>query len=239
MPRYEAFTNEKYQDQGWDQPADLRFAANQGFIPIAGTELPKAVLSHPVALMQDAEQHWQCVALMSFEVQRNVHIDAQGSWSGGYLPAQLQGHPFRVFEVSREGDTQFFVSIDIDSGLVHAEGKQRFFDEQGEHTAEFRKMVNFLTDLQKNMLLTRNLLAMLAKNRLIQPWHVAIPENGQLVKIEGLYSFSEQILKVLDDKSIIALHRAGALGLIHLQLLSTHHINTLAEKCQSSDDSAA
>jgi hypothetical protein len=48
--------------------------------------------------------------------------------------------------------------------------------------------------------------------------------------IKGLYRINEDSLRVLDDRALGNLHRAGTVGLAYAQLLSTANLAALSQK---------
>lgn len=224
-PEYTPVVYEKHKDLGWhSEPQDLRFAAGIGVVPISGTELPLTALCHPIGILPDKDT-WQFVALMGFDPFFNVHVGPEGEWSGHYIPNQFRKYPFSIGENSE-------LIMQQDPKLIVEDAPNRFFDSQGEPTAEHKNMINFILEHDHHRKMTAGVLNLIAEHGAIQPWSLQkLDVNfAHPILTKGLYTFDEMRLRILPDNIVGILHRAGAFSLITLQLLSTHHVGWLAEK---------
>jgi len=77
----------------WQRFSSYAFAANSAILPLVGTELAKAALAFPIALIQQGKG-FVPAAVLGLEPGKNLFVAPDGRWLGSYVPSALRGYPF-------------------------------------------------------------------------------------------------------------------------------------------------
>ena len=119
--------------------------------------------------------------------------------------------------------------IDEASGLVveSTEEGNDFFDDENQLVQGIKDMVNFLSQVEANLLVTERVVNALADADLIAPWEINLKQGEEVVPVEGLFSVDEVALNKLDDEDFLTLRKAGGLALAYAQLLSMNQLAVL------------
>jgi hypothetical protein len=195
--------------------------------PLVMQELPKAVMSLPIGFIAQP-QGYGLVAVQSLNPGRNLYVNADGRWLGGYVPAAYRGYPFAL---ANTPDGQQVLCIDEDSALLldaaQPEQGEPLFGEDDQPAEPVRKVLDFLQQVAANRARTATLCAHLADQGLIQPWPLTVKTADGERPVEGLHRIDETALNALAPDPFEALRQAGALPLIDCHLLSMQHVALL------------
>ena len=83
---------------------DMRWVSGLISVAIAAAEMPSAAVEFPCVMTRGTDGGGRLLAITGLEHGRNLFVDAQGHWSGNYMPAVLRTWPFRLLtEVDDEG----------------------------------------------------------------------------------------------------------------------------------------
>ena len=205
--------------KAWRHPAGFAFASTQAVVPLVGAEFGRAVLSMPIAFVEQAGLYLP-VGVMSPVAGRNLFIGPAGQWLGTYVPAALRCYPFRLGRI--EGSEEVALCVDEGSGLVvEADGvAEAFFDAGGKRSAASQGMLDFLLAVEHSRTITELAVTTIAEVGLIEPWPVQVKIDGDMTPVKGLFRINEMALNALDDAAFLRLRKTGALPLAYLQLLS-------------------
>jgi hypothetical protein len=162
-------------------------------------------------------------AVQGLEPGRNLFV-VNGKWVAPYTPAVYRGYPFAL---AKGEDDQLHLCIDMDSGLVDADGDQRFFDAAGEVAQPVKDALNFLQQIHNNRAVTGRVCAALAAEDLFQPWPLKVQTPDGERTIDGLFRIDEARLNSLDPDALTRVQKAGGLPVAYCQLLSMGNIQTL------------
>ncbi|NEX17190.1 MAG: peptidase [Halochromatium sp.] len=227
MPKIQPITPSRYRDCRWKRYQSYAFAAQQAVAPILAQEVSKAVMSLPLAFIED-QGAMQLVAVQSLEPNRNLFVAPDGRWLGSYVPAAFRGFPFTLMKTEQG---QQVLCFDEDSGLLlqhptPGDGEP-FFDADGEPSEPIRQVLEFLSQVDANRAVTNRLCQQIADAELLQPWplKVTTAEGERLVK--GLFCIHEPAFNALPLDRLDQLRQSGALTLILCQLLSMQHMQPL------------
>ncbi|ARU01687.1 SapC family protein [Yoonia vestfoldensis] len=222
MPRYELITKTGFAAQGWRRYDSYAFAASDAVAPLVVQELAKACMSLPIAFIRQNDA-FVPHAVQGLEPGRNLFV-VNGKWVAPYTPAAYRGYPFAL---AKGEDDQLHLCIDMDSGLVDADGDQPFFDAAGEVAQPVKDALNFLQQIHNNRAVTQRVCAALAAEDLFQPWPLKVQTPAGERNIDGLFRIDEARLNSLDPEALARVQKAGGLPVAYCQLLSMGNIQTL------------
>ena len=129
----------------------------------------------------------------------------------------------------QEGAGEFILCVNESSGLVveNTEEGNDFFDEQNHPAQGIKDILNFLSEVEANLLVTQRAVNALADTGLIMPWKINLKQGEKVVPVEGLFCVDEAALNKLDDEDFLAARKAGGLALAYAQLLSMNQLAVL------------
>lgn len=227
MPKLSAISRTAFLNKSWKRNTSYAYAAKSPVIPIVNAEISKISAILPIGLVQLGES-FKLVAITGLRPDTNLCIDLNGKWLLSYVPAALRAYPFRL--VKPQDSEQSVLCIDEESGLV-TEGTQgeAFFDAQGAPSSEIKKILEFLTQTERNSLLTQAAVDALQSAGVIQPWDLVHQSHGEHIAVKGLHRVDEDKLNALDAAGLHVLKEKGALALAYAQLLSMNQLRILGQ----------
>lgn len=224
MAKIEAITRADYADKCWLRSPNYAFAAHDALATLVVQEVPRAILSFPVAFAQ-VDAHYVPVAVLGLTQGQNLFVDPQGRWLGDYVPATYRGYPF-VLAHSEDGKQ--VLCFDRDSGLLReGGGGEPFFDPKGEPAERTNQILQFLTGVVANREPTLRLCNVLQEHGLIEPWQVRLQGKQGSRELRGLHHINEAALNALPAEAFQEVRAAGALPLVYCQLVSMHQLQKL------------
>lgn len=209
------------------------FAKEAHALLLAGTELPLAALDYPCVFAQQGDQ-LTMMALVGLKAGQNLMVDDAGHWETNcYVPAFVRRYPFVLAEMAQDhSGQQHPLTVCIDStfdGFNETEG-EALFDAQGEATPHLQQLQQFLTSYHSDLIKTTAFARRLDELGLLIDREIDFQWGGQQFKLNGFKVVDEAKLQSLDDASLLALCKSGAMGWIHAHLLSLNNVNTLAAR---------
>ncbi|WP_242123629.1 SapC family protein [Sphingobium sp. Sx8-8] len=198
-------------------------AQNPGpFVRLVISEFPAAAVACPLLFSKHPETGaFYAGALRGFKIGESLTDSPDG------LPA------FRPLEAIREG---FFASgeniaIDRASGRFATEEGEALFDAQGAPTAALQAVQKALGRLMAGAEATDAFIADLLAHRLIEPIDIALNfDDGERLRLDGLYTVSLDALGELDDAAAISLFRSGHMQWAYAMIGSLQHIALMARR---------
>ncbi len=230
MPNYHAITLERHASRRWLRSSGYAFAAQEAVIPLVAIELPRAMLSLPIAFTPQAEAYLPA-AILSLQPGTNLFVGQGGDWADVYIPSALRSYPFRLAHTEAG---QSVLCIDEDSGTVRdgPEGN-RFFDDNGQPAKVTLDVLNYLKRIEQSHLATTVACAALHKHQLIQPWPVTTQTEAGEKPVAGLFRIDEAALNNLSGEALRELAQSGALVVAYCQMLSMQHLPMLKRKAEA------
>ncbi len=231
MTSLHVISRERHANQTWQRPSNYAFAAQQAVVVLVAAELPKAVMSLPLAFIEH-EGGFVPVAVLGLQPGSNLFVGADGRWVGPFIPAVVRSHPFRLAQTD---DGQQALCIDEESALLIAGpgGGERFFNEDGQPAQAVLDILKFLTEIAQSAAATALACAALAQYQLIRPWPITLSTDAGEQQVEGLFQIDEAALNQLPGEALHALTQAGALPIAYCQLLSMQHLPLLGQLAQA------
>jgi len=209
---------------------NFAFAAETNAAPIVTAEFAVVAREYPIIFMKAGEAFAPAV-LLGLRDRENLMVDANGNWAARYAPAFIRRYPFVI---SRVPDSEDFV-VCIDEAALVADGA-RLFDENGAQTDFLKKQLDFLSDYQRQTILTLRFCEHLEELDLLKPMTAKFTApNGDGATTGGFYAISRDRLAQLTDAQTAELFRSGWMELIYLHLHSLGAVDLLEQRLQSRD----
>ena len=223
-----AHRNSKIKLQG----ANFTFARDTNSVPVVAMEFSRVATEYPIVFAGPSLDRLMPVVVLGLRNNENVFVDAEGKWTGAYIPAFIRRYPFVLAE--RPNSQDFAVCIDAVFPGWEAPDGEALFDDEGKEAPLLRNVLSFLGQYQGNVRLTQTLIGKLNELNLLVPKEVrsqaAIREpaggsprpaaEGQTLALRGFYAVEESRLNTLSDAKIAELYRGGFLALIYMHLVS-------------------
>ncbi len=230
MPNYHAVTFERHASRRWLRKPGYAFAAQEAVVSLVALELPRAMISLPIALTREGGGYVPA-AILSLQPGKGLFVAQSGSWAGDYIPSAFRAYPFRL---AKTESGQIVLCIDEDSGALR-EGSQgnRFFEDDGQPAKATLDILNFLKSIEQNRQTTAVACAALQKHQLIQPWPVTTKTGTGEKQVAGLFKIDEPALNKLSGEALQELAQTGALMIAYCQLLSMQHLPMLGQMAEA------
>jgi hypothetical protein len=205
------------------------FAAGSNMIPAVMEEFSVAARHLPVVFLPGPTQP-MAVFLTGLQSGKNLLIDANGRWTGGYVPAYLRRYPFILGDVP--GADPLICIDDTHPGFSSEEGEP-LFDTEGRETQLLTSRIRLVNDFLASARRTEQLTRVLIELDLLRVITVDVKQpSGQSVSLTGLLTVDEGKLAALSDDAFLRLRREGLLAPIYAHLLSLGSLDILIEATQ-------
>lgn len=208
-----------------ERHADVRMIsgerASTPFVRIVTSEFAAAAVSCPLLFSKHAETGAFYVGVL------------MGFKEGELLIDQPDGKAaFRPLEADREGFYATGEHIALDrSHARFSGGSQPLFDGHGGATPALKSVQAALGRLMAGASATDAFVAAMRDHRLIEPIDITLNfDDGERLRLEGLYTISLDALGELDDSAALALFRAGHLQHAYMMTASLQHIALMARR---------
>jgi hypothetical protein len=218
-------SRQRHSQMRWKRPQDHVRAAQSALLPLVISEIVKAQISMPIALVADQDT-FRPVAIAGLKAGKSLMVAPDGRWLGRYIPASLRGYPFAI---GNSQDNQKVLLVLEPDGLAGEgmTGEPFFVDDK---PAPFlTEVLNFLIELDRADQATQKAVATLKAHDVIEPWPLRISLGGKAEDIQGLYRIAEGRLNQLAPDAFAALRADGAILLAYAQLMSMQHLPDLVK----------
>lgn len=231
MTQFIAVTTQQFANKSWKRYPDYSFAAQTNILPVAAVELSRLAPAMPLGFVQ-AGSAFQLVAIAALQPGQNFFVAPDGRWVGDYVPAALRGYPFRL--VKPQDRESSILCFDESSGLLAEAGvAEPFFDETGAPSQVVKDILGFLSQVERNLMVTQAAVDALQAAGLIQPWVLNLQQGGQQAPVAGVFRIDEAALNALPDEAFVSLRKTSALPVAYAQLLSTNQLATLQKNAEA------
>lgn len=208
--------------------SDFSFAAKEAVLPLVGAEIALAIQSFPIAFVTQPDGACSLVVVLGLDAGQNLYVSTDGRWLGGYQPAALRCYPFRLARNNAESEP--LVCVDLASNLFSEKEGQPLFIPDGTPSETLNRVINFLSELERNERFTGKACQALADCGLIVPWIIKVQQaDGSVREIDGLSRIDEKCLNELSEEAFLSLRTAGALPLAYAQLFSIGKLQGLGQ----------
>ncbi|WP_371323198.1 SapC family protein [Dechloromonas sp. ZY10] len=236
MPNFQVVSHERHGHKGWLRYTSYAFAMRETVLPLTLAELPKAMMSLPIAFIEQAGV-FQPVAVMGLQPAQNLFVAPDGRWVHGYVPAACRGYPFRIGHTPEGGQV---LCVDEDSGLlVDAPDGEGFFAEDGKPAASLQQVIDFLLATEQSRTQTAAAVAVLQAKQLLKPLPLVLRSEAGDQAVAGLFQLDEEALNALSPDDLAAVRDVGGLVAAYCQLLSLQHLSVLGQLAEAQAKAAA
>lgn len=210
-----------------------RHAAQAAAAPLLATEFADASREYPIVFVKGVDSQWMALAVTGLKEGENLFVNADGDWTGQYVPASVRRYPLLLSEI---GNGQRAVCVDracagFDDGLASADaapGAQRLFNDEGEPTTAMQQFMNMLNDFQAKAEATTAFVKRLeAAGCLVEAnLQVNLPD-GRSAGLSGVWMVKEAAFQALSDADAVAWFRSGDMALVFMHLVSLRNLGSL------------
>jgi hypothetical protein len=210
---------------------EFKFAGELNSVVIVGQEFLEAAKFYPLAFTKAQNEEIIPVAILGLRKKENLFVDAAGAWrEGAYIPAFFRRYPF-ILASNVGQDGSFAVCVDSSFEGFGAKKKKEgivLFDEKGEQTEEFKRVIEFLRRYQLQHENTREFVRVLKDYALFKDVsaNITLPA-GEKLGFTGLMMVDEPKMLQLEDDKILHLVRTGYLPWVYAHLYSLSNFRTL------------
>ncbi|MBI4693302.1 MAG: SapC family protein [Gammaproteobacteria bacterium] len=212
-----------------DPDHGYRFAAGAQVLPLAAIEFPPAARDFPIVFLSRDDGTVAPVALLGLRPGRNAVVDAQGRWTGRYLPAYLRRYPFMPVPDAAAPD-RYTVCIDETySGFNTVAEGAKLLDERGEAGPAVRQCLEFLEEYHRQTQATAAFCAAVVAADLLEPMQATVKlGDGETFALNGFLCATRARIKALTATQVHALVAQEYLELLYLHLHSLANVDKLA-----------
>jgi len=205
------------------------YSAGINSVPLTVSEFATAARQLPILFVPDTNKNPSPIALLGLRRDENLFVDADGRWTGSYIPAFIRRYPFVLIE----GKTPTELTVGIDAAFpgFNTEVGEPMFAEDGTEGPGLKRAIEFLNTYRLDAQRTQDLGATLKRLDLLIPRAISVQnKDGSKYNLEGFSVVDEQKLGKIDEKEAGTLLRSGHLAWIYMHLLSMHNIADLSAR---------
>lgn len=197
--------------------------AHPHMVQIVLPEVEAAAAVCPVFLAKSPETgRFALVALFGFAAGE-VLVEGADTGNAAFLPLDLQRQGFFTSDDN--------IAVDLAHPRFGAGASIALFDESGSPTNAMRVVQRAIGTLMGSASQTEQFIAALVEGKLVEPVDISLGfDDGQTVRLDGLYSVSGDALADLDDTRIIRLFRDGSLAAAFAIRASLRQVGILARR---------
>ncbi len=141
----------------------------------------------------------------------------------GFVPLDIERQAFFV-----SGEE---IAVDLDHSRISEAAGEPLFTDDGEPTDHLRRIQLALGQLVTGTEATDTFIRTLLDLKLIEPIDISLRfDDGETLRLDGLYTISRDRLQDLDDSDALRLFRNGHLLLAHTMIASLQQIRPMAAR---------
>ena len=206
--------------------SNFNFLAEQPVVEVVAGEFSSVASVYPIFFIE-RDGVYNPVALLSLISGKNIFVEADGAWSGYYLPAAFRRYPFLVGNGEVDGKPAPILMVEEDM-LSESEGEPLYpEDAKAEADAPIARTMRLMAETDRHHQGTVMMVAQLKEAGLIRPSDLEVNLTGQKHNITGLFGVDEKKLNELPDDKFLELRKSGALSIAYMQLLSIGQVQRL------------
>ncbi|WP_282057824.1 SapC family protein [Lentibacter algarum] len=212
---------------------NLEFSRGINSIPVVAAEFPSAAQDMAIVFTGD-DDAMVPVALTGVKPNENAYLDGDGKWTGRYVPAFLRRYPF-IFARS-EPDTMTMCLDEAYSGINRDGRGERLFDADGNRTQYLENMLGFVTQYQRQHIVTQAFCKRLATLDLLEAATLnATDADGETRRLVGFQVIKRQKFKEIPDADLLTMFRSDELELCYLHMHSLQNLGIQLANVQTSE----
>ncbi|SEN07199.1 SapC protein [Sphingomonas gellani] len=215
MPAWEILNQEAHAGLRVSRAVD----GGRHFAQIVADEFLKAQPYYAILFTKHPETGaFYAGVVMGVEPGRNL-LTEHGTLPD-YRPADLERQGFFVADGN--------IVIDREHAVFSGPDGQALFEPDGSAALPLKRVQQALHTLEKGIPETDAIIQRLLSRRLLEPIDVSLDfDDGERLRLEGLYTISLDALHALPDEEVLAMFRQGDLQLAYAQTASVRHLRTL------------
>ncbi len=222
-------SSERHRDWSVQSGKNFSFSREVNSVPLLAAEFTAAATDCTIVFAGDEQTVFPTV-ILGMGANRNDHVDADGKWTAGYIPAFLRRYPF-VFARSSDGRT-FTLCIDEEYDGFNKEGRgERLFDAEGNRTQYLESMLTFTREYQSLFERSQQFCRRLKEHDLLQQAQAnfSLPDGGR-AQLGGFYTINRDKLKALPAEVLAEMAKTDELELCYVHLQSLNNLTPMARR---------
>lgn len=198
-------------------------AEHPPFAMITLNEFPAAAAVCPIFFAKDPETgDFYAGAMFGFRADELL-VEGADTGKTRFRPLELQRQGFFISDEN--------IAVDVGHPRFGTGASVALFEEDGQPSDAMRNVQRALGQLKAGVDATRDFIRALLDLKLIEPIDINLRfDDGEKLRLEGLYTVSRDGLSELDDAQVIDLFRSGYLQAAHCMTLSLNQVAVLAER---------
>ncbi|RYH07326.1 SapC family protein [Tropicimonas sp. IMCC6043] len=214
------------------------FARKVNSVPLTAVEFSAAAAAYPIVFAGDDTAVMPAV-ILGARANENLFVDADGRWTGSYIPAFVRRYPF-VFSAADEGK-QLILHIDETFEGCNRDGHgERLFDAGGERTQYLQNLLRFLQEYQGQFARTQAYCKRLKNLDLLQPMQAQFRiAGGEERSVSGFFVVDREKLKAIETDALRQMFDTDELECTYLHLHSLRHFNDMVKRLADSAPEAS
>ncbi|MFT4782317.1 MAG: hypothetical protein ACI9IV_000043 [Paracoccaceae bacterium] len=231
-------SSERHRDWSVQMGKSYSFAKGVNSVPLLAAEFLACAADYTIIFAGNDDAVFPSVILGMRDGENN-HVDADGKWTGTYVPAFLRRYPF-VFSQSENGET-FTLCIDEEFDGFNKDGRgERMFDADGERTQFLETMLSFVREYQSLFNRTTLFCRRLKEHDLLQAAQAQFNlPGGESASLAGFYTIDREKLKALPADVLAEMARTDELELCYAHLHSLANLTPMARRIAGAANAAA
>jgi hypothetical protein len=224
---------ETHKDTSVKMSGTYSFAKDVNSAPIVAAEFMAAAADCVIVFAGTEEAVFPTV-LLGVENDRNDYINAEGAWTGRYVPAFLRRYPF-IF--AQGGDSeQLTLCVDESFDGLNTDGKgEKLFDSDGERSQYLASQLSFAAEYQNQFLRTKMFCDRLLELGLLEPAVANFTgDDSKPRRLSGFFRINRAKLKEIEADVLAQMFQNDELELCYVHLQSFNNIETLGTKVSES-----
>jgi len=193
------------------------------FVPIMLDEFPAAAALCPIFFAKDAETGDFYVGAMFGFQPGELLVEGADRRDALFRPLDMQRQGFFVAEEN--------IAVDLAHPRFGAGASIALFDEDGQPSEPMRRVQWALGQLKAGMEATGEFVREMLALKLVEPVDISLAfDDGQKLRLDGLYTITRDGLADLDDAQVLTLFRKGYLQAAYSITLSLNQVGVLARR---------
>jgi hypothetical protein len=230
-----ALNPEAHRFHGWQRYQSYAYTAKASMVPVAIAELQHLLPLYTLAFRKSSAEQYQLVAVLGFEPQDNLYVNADGRWKLPYVPAVFRSYPYVMAKHKVAEEERNVLCFNKSSGLYRElpdelAGEMRFFQDDGSLAPHMLKLVKFLEQMTHFQQVTQNAVNVLAEEGLLAEWtFIKKDQEKQLRPMQTLFRIDQQALAQIPADTLKRLQTSNALTIAYAQSFSMARLGVLEQ----------
>jgi hypothetical protein len=231
MKDFQPLNVEQHKNLGYVEKYGPEYGHHVGAVMVMPNEFSKVQREYPILFRKDsASGRFIPVALLGFEENENLFLNAHGTWSTRYIPLAMRQGPFMIGTQQQGEEERLVVYLDVkDSRLAQGAGSP-LFNADGSSANALTEIRNVLAARHEGAARLDAMIDAFLKHELLERVVIEIDlANGGTINFDAGYTVHIEKLIALKDDALTDLHRSGFLSLAYNVADSVNNIQDLID----------